>query len=369
VSSAGSLRRPLLRYVDARVESWRSGSSEGQARLLVVLLLATAALFVGAVTCYGAFPTGCFLLPIVVGGLLLRWKPLVVLTAVAVAAALTASLLESAKAGFPDGRIGTLVVIGAVAIIQVYAVRLNRSELPAQLGQAVLAELRDRLQEQGTIPPLPEGWRAEQLIRSAGGTSYAGDFMVADLNAHHDRLEVILVDVWGKGVTAGTKSLQLAGALGGLIGSAPPLGLLTAVNDYLLRQRWADGFATAVHVAIELDTGRYTILSAGHPPALRWRFGDDEWTVDDASGTALGVTESPEFQASSGRLEPGSALLFYTDGLVESRDRDLVEGITGLQRIARSAIRSGFAGAATRILDRVPSSDDDRAVLVLERCA
>lgn len=369
MSTTDSLRRSALRYVDARVESWRNGSSEGQTRVLLVLTLFTALLLLGSVTCYRVFPAGCFLLPIVAGGLMLRWKPLAVLTVIAVLCAMTGSLLEAGDSGFPEGRIGTLVVIVCVALIQLYMVRLNRSELPTPLGQAMLAELRDRLQAQGRIPELPAGWRAEQLIRPAGGTSYAGDFMVAELDADKRQLEVILVDLWGKGIPAGPKSLQFAGALGGLIGSLPPLGLVSAANDYLLRQRWDDGLATAVYVGIDLSTGRYLVINAGHPPALRWCARTDTWCTDPAGGMALGVAERPEFQASEGMLEPGEALMLYTDGVVESRDRDVADGIAWLQKTAAEAIRLGFDGASRRIIDKVPRRDDDSAVVLLERLA
>ena len=71
--------------------------------------------------------------------------------------------------------------------------------------------------------------------------------------------------------------------------------------------------------------------------------------------------------ATSGVLAPGEALMFYTDGVVESRGTDIDTGVAWLQRAATDAIAPGFCGAADRILSRVPGGDDDRAVLILER--
>ncbi len=359
--------RASLRYADDRIAAWRVGSSQGQSGVLSLLIAATVLIFFASVAWYNLFPAVSFLVPIVVGGLLLRWKPLTTLTAVALIGAIAAALMESGRSGFATGRIATVAIIILVALLQLYMARSNRSELPAPLGQHMLAELRDRLLAQGHVPQLPAGWRAEQQIRSAGGTSYAGDFVVADLSPDGRRLELILVDLWGKGVEAGTKSLQVAGALGGLIGSLPPLGLVAAANDYLLRQRWNDGFATAAHVIIDLTTGRYSIVNAGHPPALRWCSRTNLWRVDEATGMALGVTSRPEFSPSEGKLEPGEALMLYTDGVVETRDRDIAGGISWLQGAARDAIRQGFQGAAGRVLDQVPTRDDDRALLLVER--
>jgi hypothetical protein len=255
-----------------------------------------------------------------------------------------------------------------VAAIILYAASRYQSGLPGPLGEAMLVELNDRLQVQGVVPPLPNGWRAQSAVLSAGGAKFAGDFLVANLSDDKSSLEMVLVDVCGKGVGAGTQSLQFAGALGGLIGSLPPLGLFSAANDFLLRQQWDEGFATAVHVLVDLNTGRYSIINAGHPPALRWVDRESVWQVDGARGTALGVLERPDFQRSTGVIEPGEALMFYTDGVVESRSRDFRNGIDWLRATAGQVVMSdGFANAPRRILAHVPTGDDDRAVLVLDR--
>jgi serine phosphatase RsbU (regulator of sigma subunit) len=178
---------------------------------------------------------------------------------------------------------------------------------------------------------------------------------------------MILVDVCGKGVGAATQALQFAGALGGLIGALPPLALLEAANDFLLRQFADDSFATAVHVLVDLEDGSYLIVSAGHPPALHWALADRAWRIDNSRGTALGVTRRPDLEASTGVLAPGEALMFYTDGVIESRGKDLDQGIDWLRRVGSEAVAAGFPGAARRIVRRVARGDDDRAVLILAR--
>jgi serine phosphatase RsbU (regulator of sigma subunit) len=201
------------------------------------------------------------------------------------------------------------------------------------------------------------------------GVGYAGDFLVADLSKDGGRLEVILVDVCGKGTAAGPAALQFAGALGGLIGALPPAELFRAANDFLIRQGDEEAFATAVHLLVDLVEGTYLITSAGHPPALRWDLASEEWVIDNARGTALGVLRDPELHTSEGRLLPGEALLFYTDGVVEARGSHIDAGIAWLQRVALRAIGQGFRGAARRIIDQVESGEDDRAVLILSRTA
>src|SRR6185312_15443943 len=171
-------------------------------------------------------------------------------------------------------RIGVLlVVIITAGFAHVIAASRERLGVQGLRGDAMLAELRDRLTAQGRLPELPTHWHAEVARASAGGASFGGDFLVAALSDNEKRLEMVLVDVSGKGVDAATRALQLSGALSGLLGSLPPEHFLTAANNYLCRQGWTEGFATAVHLAIDLTSGDYLVGSAGHPPPAHFDAG------------------------------------------------------------------------------------------------
>jgi len=342
---------------------WRTGSARSQRQVLGILLLGLLLCLLVALPCPRCLPTGVFFLGPLLGLTLLRFRPLAVLTGAAVVAAVVAYTHDGRRIGVGDALVATV----AVAIVLWQSSR-QRSGLPVGLSEAMLAELRDRLQQQGRVPSLPQGWTSQSAMIAAAGTSYAGDFLVADLRDGHV-LEMVLVDVCGKGTAVGPQSLQLAGALGGLIGALPPEALMRAANAFLLRQRHDEAFSTAVHVVVDLDTGQYQVTSAGHPPALRWSAEAQEWTVDNARGMALGVIDDPEFDASTGVLAPGDALMFYTDGVIERRRSDLDTGIAWLRDVAGEEIRHRtFDGAARRILARVDGGDvDDRAVLILSR--
>ena len=351
-------------YVRQRVAAWRTGSRGSQAFLLLVLL-ALVGLAVGVgVLARVVVPVSLWFLFLMVGTMLLRFVPLLLLVAVLSGVALWTSVETS----FATASRASALVIFAVAIaLAVYQSSRQRSGLPMALSEAVLSQLRDRLQRQGVVPPLPEGWRSQSATITANGPSYAGDFLVADLREGR-WLEMALVDVCGKGTSVGPQALQFAGALGGLIGALPPAELMAAANAFLLRQESEESLATAVHVKIDLVTGDYTITSAGHPPALHWHLGQRGWSVDNARGMALGVIPEADFEPSRGRLRPGEALMFYTDGVIETAGRDLDDGIDWLRQVALQAVDArGFTGMPRRVLKKVPRGDDDRALLVLER--
>jgi hypothetical protein len=356
--------RGITSYVQQRVEGWRTGSRGSQAFLLLVFVaLVGAAVGIGELA-HVVVPVSLWFLVLMLGLMLLRFVPLLMLTVVLGAAAYWSSV----QTGFATpSREAALLTLAVGVLLAIYQSSRQRSGLPMALSEAVLTQLRDRLQRQGVVPPLPNGWRSESATITANGPSYAGDFLVADLREGR-WLEMALVDVCGKGTSVGPQALQFAGALGGLIGALPPAELMAAANHFLLRQESDESLATAVHVKVDLVTGDYTITSAGHPPALHWHLGQRGWAVDNARGMALGVIADAEFTPSKGRLRPGEALMFYTDGVIETAGRDLDDGIDWLRDVALQAIDArGFTGMPRRVLKKVPRGDDDRALLVLER--
>ena len=151
-----------------------------------------------------------------------------------------------------------------------YASSRQQSGLPGPVSEAMLTDLKAQTPVPGVDPELPDGWHSQSAMIAASGVGYGGDFLVANLQQEGRRLELILVDVCGKGVGAASQALQFGGALGGLIGVLPPRELFEAANDFLLRQHSDETFATAVHVLLDLETGDYRLTSAGHPPALIW---------------------------------------------------------------------------------------------------
>ncbi len=263
--------------------------------------------------------------------------------------------------------VGVGVVLLAALIVTLHTRSRSRLGLHSIRGDSMLVDLRDRLATQSKLPVLPVTWHAEAVMRSAGGVSFSGDFIVATKTGDDQLLEIVVVDVSGKGIEAGTRSLQLSGAFGGLLGSLPSRDFLPAANEYLLRQDWAEGFATAIHLAVDLGSGAFELRTAGHPPALQFHAGSGRWSVHWTEGPVLGVVEAAEYQVHEGFLMVGDAVLLYTDGLVESPYRDIAFGIDRLLGEAERLVRHEFEGGAERLVVGVNSESDDRALVLLHR--
>lgn len=349
-------------YVDKRVAGWRTGSRGSQAYVLIVLSIGVGISYLLATTT-PVVPFSIWFVWLILGVLVLRYVPLLLLCVLILAAAIGSTSHHHVAFDSRAAAIATLVLSQALIL---YQSKSQRSGLPFALSEQVLADLSDRLESQAVIPELPVGWKSHASMLSAHGARYAGDFLVADMSDGR-HLEMVLVDVSGKGVAVSPRALQFAGAIGGLVGGMAPQELMHAANAFLLRQDSEEAFATAVHLLIDVETGHYVITTAGHPPALCWQREHGAWSLDGASGMALGVTPDADFEASTGQLRLGDALMFYTDGVVEARGRDLEDGIDWLLETAREAVQPGFDGAAGRILRHVPRGQDDRAVIIIER--
>lgn len=260
-----------------------------------------------------------------------------------------------------------VVVFGIGLLVMITSFRRARLGVSGPRGESMLVDLRDRIAKQGAIPTLPAEWLVESAMRSAGGTSFGGDFIVASRATDGSTVELIVVDVSGKGIEAGTRSLLLSGAFGGLASAVPAHEFLPAANEYLLRQEWEEGFATAIHLHLSLRTGDFELRKAGHPPAVHLHAGSGRWSTLESDGPILGLIPETSFAVVTGRLEPGDALLMYTDGLVETTRRDIGSGIDKLAGRGQAMFATGFTGGARRLIDDLASSADDGALVLVHR--
>ncbi len=361
----GARLRPVMLALPRALARLRRDPPREPAALLGLCLL-SAALAAGGLR-FGAewAPASAQGLPLVLGGLLLgrrAMRRLLLVVAVSLGVLLFVQKLMIVRPG-------SLVVLALTAVL-CYESSRSREEtgLTGLSGDSVLAELRRRLEQQGVLPRLPRSFEAEAVVRPAGGGPFAGDFVVSSLSDDARRLEVALVDVSGKGVAAGTRALLLSGAMGGLLGTPTPRALLPSANRYLERQAWEEGFATAVHLVLDLRDGSFWLESAGHPPAAHFDAGSGRWSLLEADGPALGLLPDVEFTPALGELDRGDALLLYTDGLVEVPGRDLDVGIDKLLGEAERLVPRGFRGGADVLLRQVAAAgDDDRGLVLIWR--
>jgi hypothetical protein len=332
-------------------------------RLLALLVVVTALIGTGIAVFPAYVPMVALLVPLIVSNLVLGprqlpWFVVFVLLVLAV-------LVPSQPVITVRTAVSVVIMFGLGFLVLLASFRRSQLGVAGLQGESMFVDLRDQILRQGTIPDLPASWYAAAELRAAGGTPFAGDFVVASREG--DQLQFVVVDVSGKGQGAGTRALMLSGALGGLLHALPPEEFLEAANDFLLRQDWQEGFATAIHLSLDLESGEFSLRSAGHPPAAIREAGSGRWRVVETEGPVLGLIEGASYAPVSGRMRSGDAVLLYTDGMVETPNRDIGLGIDKLLGQAEQMLRGNFEGGAQRLIESLGARNDDRALLLLHR--
>jgi hypothetical protein len=360
---ARASRPEWTRRASSRLRGWSRKLLPGPRRLLAGLVVLTGLIGAGIWLTPDYVPMMALLLPLVVASLVLgpRHLPWFVIFVLLVLAFIVPQQ--------PDITIritvSVIIMFSLGFLVLLSSFRRSNLGVAGVQGESMLVDLRDRILRQAGIPELPPGWYAGSEIRAAGGTPFSGDFVVACRIG--DRFDVAVVDVSGKGEGAATRALLLSGAMSGLLGAVPAEEFLGAANDFLLRQEWEEGFATAVHLSLDLATGAYDLRSAGHPPAALRQAGSGRWSVLEAEGPLLGLIPDARFAVVSGEMRHGDALMLYTDGMVETPTRDISLGIDKMLGQTEQLLRGEFEGGERRLVEAIGARHDDRALLLVHR--
>ncbi|MFL6023928.1 MAG: PP2C family protein-serine/threonine phosphatase [Marmoricola sp.] len=353
------------RRIRARFTRLRRDAMESDRLALAMLGLLTVALTIGGIAAPDIVPQVSILLPIVLASLWLgpRTLPWFVIFCLAAVIVLAFNMDDVTTVTFV--RIGVTFAIALLLIVTSY--RRKRLGVTGPRGESMFVDLRDRIMKQGAIPALPAEWHVESAFRSAGGSSFGGDFIVATKSTDGTTLDLVVVDVSGKGVEAGSRSLLLSGAFGGLATAVAAERFLPDANGYLLRQGWLEGFATAIHLHLDLGTGDFELRKAGHPPSVWLHAGSGRWSILNSEGPILGLIPDATFEVVRGRLLTDDALVMFTDGLVETVSRDIGSGIDKLAGRAQLLFPTGYRRAAQVLIDQLSSRKDDGALVLVHR--
>lgn len=229
-----------------------------------------------------------------------------------------------------------------------------------------IAETLQRSLLPRTLPDVHGAVVAARYLPGAAGLRVGGDWYDA-FTLDDGRVAVALGDVVGRGITAASVMGQLRMALRVFaILEQSPAAVLDRLDELMNRLELGD-LATAVYIVFDPVTGRLAYASAGHPaPVLLAPDGSARF-LQGGESVALGVTATTRRTDAHTELEPGSALLLYTDGLVERPESPLDDGLERLLEAATDA-PGDPDGLCARILDTMLSgheSGDDVALVAL----
>jgi sigma-B regulation protein RsbU (phosphoserine phosphatase) len=140
-----------------------------------------------------------------------------------------------------------------------------------------------------------------------------------------DAWGVMVADVSGHGAAAAMEAVQFDAILrtyGGNEAPGGPAGALGYANRHFFSRRQRPHFLTVFGGGARPDIGGFRFVNGGHLPALRRRDGALDWLGrDDDAGIPLGILREHAWHNVDTDLRRGDLLVFYTDGIVEARDR------------------------------------------------
>ncbi len=200
-----------------------------------------------------------------------------------------------------------------------------------------------------------------------------GDFFtIEDTN---EGMVLALGDIGGKGLAAGMWVSHLAGLIRTHTAeNSSPETIVAGVNRDFARLSAVAPLSSLFVARLNADSGTLDYCSAGHPPALLLRAGDELERLSDG-GPVLGVVPGAKFDCGTVRLQSGNALLVCSDGILESFNESDQE--FGSRRL-ETEFRRAHGGSAEAVLFSVlgavqdfaaprPLTDDMTLVLITKR--
>jgi serine phosphatase RsbU (regulator of sigma subunit) len=190
------------------------------------------------------------------------------------------------------------------------------------------------------LPPLSfEGPRVELAGVLEPAYEVAGDCF--DYAVNGDEALVTIVDAMGHGLEAS----RIANLAVGAARHSRRLGFdlietFRAVDQQVAEQFGDERFVTGQFASLDLNSGHFRFVSAGHPKPLLLRGTTVVGELPVETSMPIGLGDIPGMTADIS-LEPGDRIVFYTDGVVEARSPSGEE--FGLERLSDMLSRAATA--------------------------
>ena len=273
--------------------------------------------------------------------------------------------LEAPKPAFGEAQLTLAVDLAQRAALAVDGARrfTERSYVAMKLQDALLPR---------SLPEIPGIDLGVRYTPAGSGVDVGGDFYDV-FDTGDGAWGVVIGDVVGKGVEAAALTGVARHTLRALaLHDRRPEALLDGLNRALLQEAGEERYCTACYVRIVPVRGGAhdaTIALAGHPEPVVLRA---DGTTEEAGrpGTLLGAFDNVRLESATVRLQPGDALVLYTDGVTERHRDDDFFDTEGLRTLLSALAGRGAGEVAAEIERAVVAFDtattrDDLAVVVI----
>ncbi|MBQ0996477.1 SpoIIE family protein phosphatase [Streptomyces sp. RK62] len=212
-------------------------------------------------------------------------------------------------------------------------------------------------------PPVTGGLEVASRYQPAGAAAEVGGDWFDVIPLEGAKTALVVGDVMGSGIEAAATMGRLRTATHTLASlDLEPTRLLEHLDT--ITQGLDHSIATCVYAVHDPELRQCRIANAGHLPPVRVRPGRPPELLELPTGAPLGVG-GVAFSTTTVDLAPGDQLVFYTDGLVETRRHPLDERLDALLALLDDPGRplQECCDLLLRTLHQ-PENSDDVALLI-----
>ncbi|HEX5733739.1 MAG TPA: SpoIIE family protein phosphatase [Blastocatellia bacterium] len=263
------------------------------------------------------------------------------------------------------------------------ALALENSQLTERIASEVAQ--RERLNRELEIAREVQERLFPQKLPSISGLDYCGacrpalgvggdyyDFLLLP----GDRLGIAIGDVSGKGIAAALLMASLQASLRSqAIAAATDLAeQMGNVNRLVYDASAENRYATFFYAQYDSTTRSLTYVNAGHNPPIIFRKAKGEWELTrlEAGGAVVGLLRNFPYSQATVTMEPGDALVAFTDGISEAMNPEeeewgednLIEAVKECDGLTASDMLGRLVEAADRFAAGAKQHDDMTLLIV-----
>jgi len=216
------------------------------------------------------------------------------------------------------------------------------------------------------LPRVPGASFAVRYVPAATGMEVGGDWYDV-MQLPGGDVGVAIGDVLGHDLEAAARMGQARSALRAYATEGhAPASVMERLNR-LLTQTDADFMGTCCYLQFSPHRDVATLVSAGHPPPLLITADGRSALVALDANLPLGVEEHTTYSQTTLPVLPGSTLVLYTDGLVESRTLPLELGLARIAQVPTQTAGADLESLAEHFVAHAPPGQaaDDLTLLLL----
>lgn len=199
-----------------------------------------------------------------------------------------------------------------------------------------------------------------------------GDFWDI-MELHGEKIGIIMVDFSGHGIAPSLNTFRVKEFIHSLSDEIKTPAMLTKRMNENIFQNY-NTHATSFYATYDKRSKKLIYCRAGHPFGIWYKKNEDKLTELDAKGMALGFFPGSEYSEKEIILKAGDKVVFYTDGIIEARNRN--NDFFGEERLKNIILRhkdkssSEISDAVMKALSDFIGEvelDDDVTLVVLEQ--